>query len=134
MIFEKLEENYTKVSYTKPNQSITKDVSNSIIHQKQFTKIVPAILMGSVVYFNLNDVALASSFTDRAEGFYFGTFMTLAKWIIIVKGGWDIIAKTLKEDFEGAKKSVVQYMVVFAVLMGLPHALNFVEDFFQGEV
>lgn len=131
MFFEKLEENYTKVSYARSSQSIAEKVPTPSIYKKSFTKILPVVVMGSVIYLNLHDVALASNFTDRAEDFYFKTFMTLAKWVIIIKGGWDIIAKTLKEDFEGAKKCIVQYLVVFAVLMGLPHALNFVEDFFR---
>ena len=134
MIFEKLEEKYTTVSYAKSSQPIVEIVYNSSTYKKSFTKLIPVVLMGSVFYLNFNDVALASNFTQRAEDFYFKTFMTLAKWVIIIKGGWDIVSKTLKEDFEGAKKSVVQYMVVFAVLMGLPHALNFVEDFFEGGI
>lgn len=134
MFFQKLEENYTKVSYAKSSQPIAENASNSSIYKKSFTKTIPVFLMGSVFYLNLNDVALASNFTQRAEGFYFGTFMTFAKWIIIIKGGWDVIAKTLKEDFEGAKKSIIQYLVVFVVLMGLPHALDLVEEIFSGEV
>lgn len=134
MIFEKLEEKYTKVSYAKSSQPIVEIVSNSSTYKKSFANLVPVIAMGSVFYLNLHDVALASGFTERAEKFYFDTFMMLAKWIIIIKGGWDVIAKTLKEDFEGAKKSIIQYLVVFVVLMGLPHALDLVEEIFSGEV
>lgn len=134
MFFEKLEENYTKVSYAKSNHPIAEKVSTPSIYKKSFTKIVPVVLMGAVFYFNLDDLALAADFTKKAEKLYFDKFMSLAKWVIIIKGGWDIISKTLKEDFEGAKKCIVQYMVVFITLMGLPHALNFVEDFFKGGI
>lgn len=131
MEFKNLQENYTKVSFLKSSQPIIEKVSTPSIYKKTFKNLVPVVVMGTVIYFNMEDIAFASNFTKRAERFYFDTFMMLAKWVIVVKGGWDIVSKTLKEDFEGAKKCIVQYMVVFVTLMGLPHALNFVEDFFK---
>lgn len=139
MISSDLREKYTKVPYV-INQK--KTVSPACLAAPQQVKVsgskmVKGVLLTSLltgaVYLNLDDLAHASSITVKAERFYFGTFMNIAKWVIIIKGGWDVIAKTLKEDFEGAKKSVVQYLVVFAVLMGLPYALEMVEDIFSGE-
>lgn len=131
MVFEKLEENYTKVTYAKSNQSVVNKVLPSTQYRRYLPTVLPIMLLSGAVYFNLDDLALATDFTKKAERLYFDKFMALAKWVIIIKGGWDIISKTLKEDFEGAKKCIVQYLVVFVTLMGLPHALNFVEDFFK---
>lgn len=64
----------------------------------------------------------------KARQLYFGKFMTFAKWAIILKGGWDTINKAVKEDFEGAKKSLFSYMIVFGILLGLPKALDQVEE------
>lgn len=66
----------------------------------------------------------------KARQLYFGKFMTFAKWAIGLKGGWDTINKAIKEDFEGAKKSFFSYVIVFAILMGLPRALDQVEEVF----
>lgn len=141
MIFSDLQENYTKVLYTPKLKdeicSLKLNACEETFEEKTFKKIgglFTALVLTSAVYFNLDTTAYASNLTDKAEGFYFGTFMNIAKWVIVIKGGWDIIAKTLKEDFEGAKKSIVQYVVVFAVLMGLPWALEMVEEIFAGEV
>lgn len=139
MISYDLRENYTKVPYVINQKKAVSPVCLAASQQVKVSgsKMVKGILLTSlltgVVYLNLDDLAHASNITVKAERFYFGTFMNIAKWVIIIKGGWDVIAKTLKEDFEGAKKSVVQYLVVFAVLMGLPYALEMVEDIFSGE-
>lgn len=65
---------------------------------------------------------------EKANALY-KKFIDIAKWIVAGKGGWDSINKMLKEDFEGAKKSFLQYLIIFAILIGLPKALNFIEGF-----
>lgn len=141
MILNGLRENYTKALYAPKLKdeisSLKLNACEENFEEKTFKKIgglFTSLVLTSAVYFNLDTTVYASNLTDKAEGFYFGTFMNIAKWVIVIKGGWDIIAKTLKEDFEGAKKSIVQYVVVFAVLMGLPWALEMVEEIFTGEV
>ena len=139
MISQNLRENYTKVPYAVNQTKVVSPVCSAVPKQggAAGVKIIEGVLLTSLltgaVFFNLDDLAHASDITRKAERFYFGTFMTIAKWVIIIKGGWDIVTKTLKEDFEGAKRSVVQYLMVFAVLMGLPYALEMVEDLFAGE-
>lgn len=139
MISHDLRENYTKAPYIVNQREVVSPVHSTVPKQGKTagTKMVKGVLLTSfltgAVFLNLDDLAHASNITVKAQRFYFGTFMDIAKWVIIIKGGWDVIAKTLKEDFEGAKKSVVQYLVVFAVLMGLPYALEMVEDIFSGE-
>ena len=139
MISQNLRENYTKVPYAVNQRKIVSPMHSTVLEQGRSAgaKMVKGVLLTSLltgaVFLNLDDLAHASNITVKAERFYFGTFMTIAKWVIIIKGGWDIVTKTLKEDFEGAKRSVVQYLMVFAVLMGLPYALEMVEDLFAGE-
>ena len=139
MISHGLRENYTKVPYVMNQRKVVSPVCSTVPKQGKTAgaKMVKGVLLTSLltgaVFLNLDDLAHASNITVKAQRFYFGTFMDIAKWVIIIKGGWDIVTKTLKEDFEGAKRSVVQYLMVFAVLMGLPYALEMVEDLFAGE-
>lgn len=83
-----------------------------------------AILLATEIH------ASAASLDDKAKELY-KRFISIAKWVIAGKGGWDTINKMLKEDFEGAKKSFLQYLIIFAILIGLPKALEFVEAFFN---
>lgn len=132
MIFENLQENYTKVTYRKT--SIIEPKKEMVLPKK--TSTLPKLLIklaiaGTIFYFTMDATVFAAGIEAKAEELYFDKFIGIAKWVIIGKGGWDIVTKTLKEDFDGAKRSILQYMMIFAVLMGLPWGLTMVEDIFK---
>ena len=136
MVFEDLKENYTKVSYRKfPND--LPDFQELRIEQKDYSRTIKLIgiaVLAGATSFGLDSFVYAagvSGIDAAAEKLYFDTFMRIAKWVIVAKGGFDIVTKTLKEDFDGAKRSILQYMMIFAVLMGLPWGLGIVEDIFK---
>jgi hypothetical protein len=77
---------------------------------------------------------LASASVSEMEGKAQGAYKQLvwiAKWAICIKGGWSTINKMLQEDFEGAKKSSIQYLIIFIIVMAFPKALNYIEGFFE---
>lgn len=131
MNFELLKENYTKVSYRPVNKVVVEEVKQEKkINTKQI--IFDATMFGGLVIFNFPEFVFANDGLDTvARKFYFDNFIGIAKWIIVGKGGWDIVSRTMKEDFDGAKRGILQYMLIFAVLMGLPWALEQVEVIFQ---
>lgn len=57
--------------------------------------------------------------------------IVIAQWVVCGKGGIDAVGKALKEDFEGAKKSVYSYLTIFLILIGYPHMLDFVKGLFE---
>ena len=59
---------------------------------------------------------------------YFDKFIGVIKWVIVGKGGWESVSRMLKEDFNGAKRSLIQYVILFALLLGLPYGLNEIEN------
>lgn len=78
------------------------------------------------------DIAFAASTGIDAGGRKIYTkLLGLAKWVIIIKGGWDIINSTIKGDFDFAKKSFFSYLLVYVILLGLPWALNQVDSVFK---
>lgn len=84
-----------------------------------------------VLTFGLSDLAFADSVIDeKAKELYYGKLIAFGKWAIIIKGGWDTIAKALKEDFDGAKRSFLSYLIVFVILLCLPWSLEQVEEVF----
>ncbi|MFP7199665.1 hypothetical protein SFC08_01710 [Lysinibacillus halotolerans] len=139
MFFSDLPENYTKVSYRKIDPVVRELPPIKIEKSKNYSrtfKIIGLIALTGAAYFGLDSFIYAAGvggIDEKAERLYFDTFIRIAKWVIIAKGGWDIVAKTLKEDFDGAKRSILQYMMIFAVLMGLPWGLGIVEDIFKEE-
>lgn len=136
MFFYDLPENYTKVSYVKSLSVEPKKIMEVTRKTSKIPKLLfRLVIAGAVFYFTMDTSVFAvSGIESKAEAIYFDKFIGIAKWVIIGKGGWDIVTKTLKEDFDGAKRSILQYMMIFAVLMGLPWGLSVVEDIFREEV
>lgn len=137
IVVEELKENYTKVSY---RQTLTSLIdSNELLKSKKTSKIpkrlIKLAIAGAIFYFTMDlSVFAASSLDEKAEKLYFDKFIGIAKWIVVGKGAWDIISRAMKEDFDGAKRSILQYLLIFAVLMGLPWALTEVENIFREEI
>lgn len=96
--------------------------------------VITTCLIAGTLCLGIVDPAFASTGLDlKAKELYYGKFLGLAKWIIVGKGGWDTINKALKEDFDGAKKCFLQYLMVFGILLALPYGLDQVELFFRDE-
>lgn len=76
------------------------------------------------------DYAFAASTIDTGAEKLYGKLMNIGKWIIIFKGGFDIVKHLLSGDFDGAKKGFLQYLVVYLFLLGLPWAMSEVDAIF----
>ncbi|ASS64698.1 hypothetical protein [Paenibacillus sp. RUD330] len=58
--------------------------------------------------------------------------ISIGKWVIIIKGAFDTIQATVQGDFVQARKSGLAYLMVYAILLGLPWAFGQVELLFEG--
>ncbi|MGM0882576.1 MAG: hypothetical protein ACQEXQ_16235 [Bacillota bacterium] len=58
--------------------------------------------------------------------------ISVGKWVIIIKGGFDTINSTVQGDFIQARKSFLAYLLVYIILLGLPWAFGQVEILFEG--
>lgn len=135
MVFEDLKENYTKVSYAKP---LLVEPKRKILSEKKMSKL-PKILIkvaiAGVIFFITTDATVfASSLDEKAEKMYYEKFIVIARWIVVGKGGWDVVTKALKEDFDGAKRSIVQYLIIMVVLVAFPWATNEIISIFREEI
>ena len=96
--------------------------------------LVKICTITGVVLFGIESYAFAEvidgSIDAKGRELYYGPFISIATGIIAFKGGWDTLHKVLKEDFEGAKRSFLQYLIAFAGLLSLPKALEYVEKLF----
>lgn len=105
------------------------------LYMRNRSLILKALLLTGITFIGVEHIdALADTvptINEKAKELYFGKFIGVAKWIIAGKGGWDTLNKALKEDFEGAKKCFIQYLVIFCILLALPIALDFIEVFFR---
>lgn len=89
--------------------------------------------MTIIVFLTATDIALASGTgIDVGARKIYTKMLGVAKWVIIIKGGWDTINNTVKGDLDTAKKSFLSYLLVYVVLLALPWALGEVDTVFEG--
>ena len=78
------------------------------------------------------DYAFASTGIEVGAQQLYSKLLSLGKWIIIFKGGFDIIKRMTDGDFDGAKKGFLSYLIVYIFLLGLPWAMDQVDALFNG--
>jgi hypothetical protein len=77
------------------------------------------------------DYAFASSGIETGAQRLYDKLLSIGKWIIIFKGGFDIIKFTAAGDFEGAKKGLLSYLLIYIFLFGLPWAMDEIDTIFK---
>ncbi|WHY01889.1 hypothetical protein [Neobacillus sp. DY30] len=75
--------------------------------------------------------ALASSGIEAGAEQLYSKLLSIGKWVIIFKGGFDIIKNMASGDFDSAKKGFISYLIVYVFLFGLPWAMNEVDSIFR---
>ena len=77
------------------------------------------------------DYAFASSGIDREATKLYKELIGIGKWIIVFKGGFDILKMIGSGDLDSAKKSFFGYLLTYLLLLGLPYGLDKVDDIFN---
>lgn len=57
--------------------------------------------------------------------------VNVGKWVIIIKGAIDTINSVANGDFNSAKKQLMGYILIYALLFALPWGMDQVENVFQ---
>jgi len=83
-------------------------------------------------YVFANSTMMSKSSVDLTVRALYGELIGIGKWIIIFKGGIDIIKSVGNGDFDTAKKSFFSYLMVYLFLLGLPYGMDRVDDVFIG--
>lgn len=77
------------------------------------------------------DYAFASSGIEVGAERLYAKLLTVGKWVIIFKGGFDTIKHMASGDFDSAKKGFLSYLIVYLFLLGLPWAMDEVDGIFK---
>ncbi|USK48846.1 hypothetical protein LIT38_20260 [Bacillus sp. CMF12] len=78
------------------------------------------------------DYAYAAGAIDTGAKKLYYELVTIGRWIIIFKGGVDIIKAIGDGDVPTAKKSFFQYLLIYLMLLGLPYGMDKVDEVFKG--
>lgn len=109
---------------------------------KLFDKVIRHLDKHKVTYqvigFTLIIMATSSTVFAASTGIDIGgkkiykQLVGIGKWVIIFKGAWDTIMNTVRGDFDSAKKSFMQYILIYVVLLALPWSMDRIDEVFQG--
>lgn len=61
----------------------------------------------------------------------YAKLLSIGKWVIIFKGGFDTIKNMAGGDFDSAKKGFISYILVYIFLFGLPWAMDEIDTIFK---
>jgi hypothetical protein len=103
------------------------------IKQDRFRKIEMTVRVGLMV---VTLVAIpvdvfAASGVDVAGKRLYKRLLNIGKWVIVIKGGIDLIQSMFNGDMQKAKSTFMTYLLIFAALLGLPFALDEIENLFN---
>ncbi|MEH7249184.1 hypothetical protein V7114_20705 [Neobacillus niacini] len=68
---------------------------------------------------------------DKEAEIVYKDLVDIGKWLIIGRGGWEIITKVLSHDVEGAKKNFIGYLLAYVLLLAFPHLMDKVDGIFD---
>jgi hypothetical protein len=99
--------------------------------KKYWTVYLQVGLMIGGIILGSPDSALASNLDATGNRLY-GKILGIGKWVIIIKGGIEIIQHITSGDTQSAKKIFIAYLIMYAALFALPWGMNEVEGIFKG--
>lgn len=78
-----------------------------------------------------HSVFAAGSGLDEKGMTIYRKIIGLGKWVIIIKGGIDLIQTVSAGDFQTAKQHFMAYLLIYAALLALPWGLDQVDTAFS---
>lgn len=117
------------------NNSSEDEIKNTLIKHLNKYKIVYRIIGTTIIIFS-SGIIDPSAFAaptgiDVGGARIYEKLVGLGKWVIIFKGGFDTIQHTIKGDLDMAKKSFLQYLMVYVILLALPWSMKQVDSVFS---
>lgn len=96
---------------------------------KTYSKEILTLTLLIFLFVFIPDVAFAD--IDASGEKLWRKLAKIAKWVIIVKGCIDVIQSILNGDVQNAKQQFLGYLLCFAIIHGLPAALDEIEGVFN---
>lgn len=108
---------------------LRKDLGAKVLNKGTVVKVAGLTLI-LVAVPQATFAAGGTGFERNAWSLYM-KLLGIAKWVILFKAGIETVKAVADGDTDKARKSFIAHLVPFGILLGLPHAMNAVEDLFQ---
>lgn len=104
-------------------------------HQKVYIQLsglaVTCLIVGAADP-NIVHAATATQSIDTKAHHIYARLCMIGKWIIVIRGGIDIISSMSQGELDSMKKKIITYVVGYAALLGLPWILDQASLLFDG--
>lgn len=100
-------------------------------NKRAVKEVVIVATYTGVVLFTGFDIANASGGIDDHARKLYSKLLSVGKWVIIIKGGFDTINDMVKGDNNSAKRNFLSYLLIYLILNGLPWAMDEVDSVFN---
>jgi hypothetical protein len=101
-------------------------------HFNKYGRVYQVAGLTAVVLIAPHGAVFASSFIDSGANRLYKELIGIGKWLIIFKGGFDVLKQCGNGDFESAKKGFFGYVLTYLFLLGLPFIMDEVDKVFNG--
>lgn len=115
------------------NYNSTISFKETLVTHFEKHKIAYRIIGTTIIIFAsgiLDQNVLAATGIDAGGNRIYSKLVNIGKWVIIFKGGFDTIQNTLKGDMDMARKSFLQYLMIYVILLALPWSMRQVDTVF----
>jgi hypothetical protein len=126
-------ESMTISQFMNPNYN-TEKILDPLIRFLDKHKVVFRVVGVTLIIFSsglLDTSVFAATGIDEGATKIYEKLINVGKWVIIIKGGWETINNTIKGDFDTAKKSFLQYLIIYVILLAFPWAMSEVDVLFR---
>lgn len=108
-----------------------KQENKIIVHFKKHGQTYIKVAGLTTIILTAPHFAFASTGIDIGAEKLYRKLINIGKWVIVFKGGFDILKYCGNGDFESAKKGFFGYVLTYLFLLGLPFLLDEVEGVFN---
>lgn len=87
-----------------------------------------------ILFIGFSSIADASTGIDVGAKKLYKKILNVGKWIIIIKGAFDVIKCGMDGDGPGVKSKLISYSVTYASLWALPWLFNEIDNLFSDDL
>jgi hypothetical protein len=105
-----------------------------VIHFKKNKKVYIRIglITTTLCLTALHPAFAATTEIDKKGYEIYKQLLSIGKWVIIVKGGWDVVRSTLSNDYDKAKKGFISYLLAYIFLLVMPALMGYADGIVGG--
>lgn len=106
--------------------TLDKTIAHIKTNRKKYKRLVVIL---AIFLFKISKIAYAAGI-DATGSLLLGKIQSLAFWVVLIKGSIDMLQKLVAGDFEGAKKTFIQYLLIYGFLLAFPWSLRQIKSTF----